>query len=106
MPKVQDLTMEAARSLERPGWKVFVLVAHGIKFRPNIELCPETWHIPGLKTAMFSIFEPGRRLPPHRRPYNSGLRLHLGLLDPEPRANLAIRIGPETRQCADLRRRF
>ena len=59
----------------------------------------ETWRIvqrvPGLKTAMFSIFEPGKHLPKHRGPYNGVLRLHLGLMVPEPRENAAIRVGPQ-----------
>jgi len=101
MPNVQDLTVDASSITPDSGWKIFVLVAYGIKSQPNIELCPETWRIvrkiPGLKTAMFSIFEPGTRLPPHRGPYNGVLRLHLGLLVPEPRASQAIRIGPELR---------
>ena len=41
--------------------------------------------IPGLITVMFSILEPGKHLPPHRGPYNGVLRLHLGLIVPEPR---------------------
>jgi aspartyl/asparaginyl beta-hydroxylase (cupin superfamily) len=101
IPNVQDLTVDAAAISRDAGWKIFVLVAYGIKSRPNIELCPETWRIvrqiPGLKTAMFSVFEPGKRLPPHRGPYNGVLRLHLGLLVREPGAGQAIRIGPELR---------
>jgi ornithine lipid ester-linked acyl 2-hydroxylase len=53
--------------------------------------------IPGLRTAMFSILEPGKRLPPHRGPYNGVLRLHLGLLVPEPPTSFGSRIGPELR---------
>jgi beta-hydroxylase len=45
---------------------------------------------------MFSIFQPGKRLPPHRGPYNGVLRLHLGLLVPE-HDNLGIRIGTDSR---------
>ena len=62
----------------------------------NIERCPKTWSIcqkiPGLITVMFSIFEPGKHLPPHRGPYNGVLRLHLGLIVPEPREQLGIRV--------------
>ena len=57
----------------------------GMQSERNIALCPETWaavqHIPGLKTAMFSIFEPGKHCA-HRGPYNGVLRLHLGLIVP------------------------
>lgn len=42
---------------------------------------------------MFSIFEPGKHLPPHRGFYNGVLRFHLGLIVPEPRDRIAIRVG-------------
>jgi ornithine lipid ester-linked acyl 2-hydroxylase len=42
---------------------------------------------------MFSIFEPSKHLPAHRGPYNGLLRLHLGLIVPEPREQVAIRVG-------------
>ena len=44
---------------------------------------------------MFSILEPGKHLPPHRGPYNGVLRLHLGLIVPEPREQLGIRVEKE-----------
>jgi beta-hydroxylase len=101
LPNIQEITLDAASITRDSGWKVFLLVAYGIKSKPNIELCPETWRIvkkiPGLKTAMFSVFRPGKRLPPHRGPYNGVLRLHLGLLVPENDTNLGIRIGSEVR---------
>jgi ornithine lipid ester-linked acyl 2-hydroxylase len=101
LPNVQDITVDARAITKDAGWKIFLLVAYGIKSEPNIALCPETWRIvqqiPGLKTAMFSIFQPGKRLPPHRGPYNGVLRLHLGLLVPEHDGDLGIRIGSERR---------
>jgi len=79
------------------NWKTFMFVGYGRLFKENIRMCPETWRvltkIPGLKTAMFSIFEPGNQLRAHRGPYNGVLRLHLGLMVPEPREQAAIRIG-------------
>lgn len=102
MPAVQEITPDARSITDDAGWKIFPLVAYGIRSRLNIRLCPEeTWRvvrrIPGLKTAMFSVFEAGKRLPPHRGPYNGVLRLHLGLLVPEPSDRLGIRIGSELR---------
>jgi len=44
---------------------------------------------------MFSILDPGKRIPPHRGPYNGVLRLHLGLLIPEPHNQIGIRVGVE-----------
>jgi ornithine lipid ester-linked acyl 2-hydroxylase len=101
LPKIQEIAADAKSITTDAGWKIFLLLAYGIKSEPNIALCPETWRIiqkiPGLKTAMFSVFEPGKRLPPHRGPYNGVLRLHLGLLVPEHDDNLGIRIGSERR---------
>jgi ornithine lipid ester-linked acyl 2-hydroxylase len=101
LPNIQDITLDAKAITQDAGWKIFLLVAYGIRSDANIALCPETWRlvqqIPGLKTAMFSIFQPGKRLPPHRGPYNGVLRLHLGLLVPEHDRNLGIRIGSEER---------
>jgi ornithine lipid ester-linked acyl 2-hydroxylase len=101
LPNVQDITADAASLSHDSDWKIFPLIAYGIRSQPNIERCPETWRIvqgiPGLTTAMFSILEPRKRLPPHRGPYNGVLRLHLGLLVPEPRERLTIRVGAELR---------
>ena len=101
LPNVQDLTADAAALSGDAGWKIFPLVAYGLRSRRNIDLCPQTWRIvqaiPGLTTAMFSILEPGKRIPSHRGPYNGVLRLHLGLIVPEPRERLAIRVGSERR---------
>jgi aspartyl/asparaginyl beta-hydroxylase (cupin superfamily) len=70
MPNVQDFTLDPAETSQDSRWKIFVLVAYGIRSGPNIGLCPETWRIiqriPGLNTAMLALFEPGERLPPHR----------------------------------------
>jgi beta-hydroxylase len=101
LPNVQELTPDAAALSLDTGWKIFPLVAYGIRSQPNIALCPDTWRIvrtiPGLTTAMFSILEPGKRIPPHRGPYNGVLRLHLGLIVPEPRERTALRVGAERR---------
>jgi ornithine lipid ester-linked acyl 2-hydroxylase len=101
LPNVQDLTPDAAALSHDVGWKIFPLIAYGIRSQPNIDLCPQAWravqNIPGLRTAMFSILDPGKRIPPHRGPYNGVLRLHLGLLVPEPHERLGIRVGGEER---------
>ena len=99
LPNIQDITADARSITHDDGWKTFIFVAYGVTSPPNIALCPDTWralqNIPGLKTAMFSIFEPGKRLPLHRGPYNGVLRLHLGLKVPNPRNATMIRIGSE-----------
>ncbi len=97
LPSFQDIAADVAPISKDRGWKTFLLMGYGLKSDQNIALCPETWRvlqkIPGLKTAMFSIFEPGKHLPPHRGFYNGVLRFHLGLIVPEPRNQIAIRVG-------------
>jgi ornithine lipid ester-linked acyl 2-hydroxylase len=78
-------------------WKTFLFAGYGVNSDEAIRMCPETWRIlqkiPGMKTAMFSVFEPGKHLKPHRGPYNGVLRLHLGLLVPRtPPRTVAIRV--------------
>ncbi len=96
LPSFQDIAADVKTISTDSRWKTFFLIGFGIKSEENIRQCPETWRIvqkvPGLKTAMFSIFEPGKHLPAHRGPYNGVLRLHLGLIVPEPRDRLAIRV--------------
>lgn len=81
---------------EDRGWTTFILASYFRRYERNIEQCPETWRlvqrVPGLVSAMFSVLEPGQRLPAHSGPYNGLLRLHLGLIIPEPREAVAIRI--------------
>ncbi len=97
LPDFHDIAAEVASISKAPGWKTFLLAGYGVKSERNIAVCPETWRIlqkvPGLKTAMFSIFEPGKHLPAHRGPYNGVLRFHLGLVVPEPREQIAIRVA-------------
>jgi ornithine lipid ester-linked acyl 2-hydroxylase len=99
LPNFQDISSDVKTITQDTGWKTFFLVGFGKPSARNIALCPETWNavrrIPGLKTAMFSIFEPGKHLPAHRGPYNGVLRLHLGLIVPEPREKIAIRVDRE-----------
>ena len=96
LPRFHELATDVATISQDHGWKSFMLCGYGFRSDRNIERCPKTWSIcqkiPGLITVMFSIFEPGKHLPPHRGPYNGVLRLHLGLIVPEPREQLGIRV--------------
>ena len=73
----------------------------GMNCRENARRCPETMRllgkIPGLKTAFFSILSPRKHIPAHRGAFNGVLRLHLGLLVPEPKQKCRIRIGHDFR---------
>ena len=100
LPGFHELSTDVATISQDRGWKTFLLCGYGFRSQANIDQCPETWRIcqkiPGLTTVMFSILEPGKHLPPHRGPYNGVLRLHLGLIVPEPREALGIRVENET----------
>lgn len=98
----QDLSKDVGRHISQDdGWKTFFFYAYGLKLAGNCRRCPETAKlvksIPGMKTAMFSILAPGKHLPTHRGPYKGVLRLHLGLLIPEPAELCAIRVNSELR---------
>ena len=94
LPGFHELSTDVAVISQDLSWKTFFLCGYGFQSDANIKLCPQTWaacqNIPGLITVMFSILEPGKHLPPHRGPYNGVLRLHLGLIVPEPRDDLGI----------------
>ena len=99
LPGFHEISSDVASISQDRGWKTFLLSGYGFKSHANIQACPQTWavcqKIPGLITVMFSILEPGKHLPPHRGPYNGVLRLHLGLIVPEPREQLGIRVDKE-----------
>ncbi|MEX1993496.1 MAG: aspartyl/asparaginyl beta-hydroxylase domain-containing protein [Steroidobacteraceae bacterium] len=101
LPAFQEISEEVGYITRDRDWKTFMLVGYGLKSRRNLARCPATARalrrIPGLKTAFFSILEPGKRLPAHRGPYNGVLRLHLGLVVPEPPERCWIRVADERR---------
>jgi len=99
LPGFHEISIDVATITQDRDWKTFFLCGYGMRSDANIAQCPETWRIvnkiPGLITAMFSILEPGKHIPRHRGPYNGVLRLHIGLIIPEPREKVKIRVGKE-----------
>lgn len=96
LPNFHDISTDVKVISADNRWKTFFLMGFGTPSPRNIEQCPETWkavqHIPRLKTAMFSIFDPGKHLPAHRGPYNGVLRFHLGVIVPPEPDKIAIRV--------------
>jgi beta-hydroxylase len=94
LPGFHEIARDVTSISADRGWKTFIIRGYGMTSDAAIKSCPETWRIlekiPGLTTAMFSIFEPGKHLPAHRGPYNGVLRFHLGLLVPP--GDVAIRV--------------
>jgi beta-hydroxylase len=97
MPSFQDILKEVGAIQSDNNWKTFFLAGIGMDCTENRKRCPEAVRllgkIPGMTTAFFSILSPGKHIPPHRGAWNGILRLHLGLMVPEPRERVRIRIG-------------
>ena len=101
MPSFQEILKEVSTIQTDNDWKTFFLAGIGMDCGENARRCPETMRllgkIPGMKTAFFSILSPHKHIPAHRGAYNGVLRFHLGLLVPEPRERVRIRIGNDFR---------
>lgn len=99
LPAFHELSPDVGMITSDDQWKTFVFMGYGLRSERNLARCPETARalkgIPGLRTAFFSILEPGKRIPLHTGPYNGVLRLHLGLVVPEPRERCWIEVGGE-----------
>jgi len=95
LPGFHEIAKDVEAISTDRNWKTFLLSAYGHVSEEATRACPDTWRIlqriPGLKAAMFSIFEPGKHLPAHRGPYNGVLRFHLGLIVPR-NGDIAIRV--------------
>lgn len=80
-------------------WRTYFFYVYGHRFEKQCSECPETARlldqIPGMKTALFSILEPGTKITPHRGPYRGVLRYHLPLQVPAE-GGCGIRVGNET----------
>ncbi len=99
LPAFHEIASEVRSISSDNDWKTFLMYGYGIRSEEAVRQCPETWRIlqkiPGLKSAMFSIFEPGKHLPPHRGPYNGVLRFHLGLIVPDEPDKVGIRVDDQ-----------
>lgn len=97
MPSFQDILKEVGAIQKDNQWKTYFLAGIGMDCSENAKRCPETVRllktIPGMSTAFFSILSPGKHIPAHRGAWNGILRLHVGLMVPEPRERCRIRIG-------------
>lgn len=99
MPSFQDIVKEVGLIQSDDQWKTFFLKGVGMDCEENARRCPETMKvlskIPGCTTGFFSILSPHKHIPHHRGPWAGVLRLHLGLLVPEPAHMCRIRIANE-----------
>lgn len=99
LPNFQDISSDVKTIQTDNNWKTFMFCGYGVWTDENCRQCPDTVaalkKIPGLKTGFFSILAPRKHIPAHRGPYNGVLRLHLGLIVPEPRDKVRIRVDDQ-----------
>ncbi len=99
MPSFQDIVKEVGMIQGDDQWKTFFLKGVGMDCEENARHCPETMKvlekIPGCTTGFFSILSPQKHIPHHRGPWAGVLRMHLGLMVPEPRHQCRIRIADQ-----------
>ncbi len=102
IPPFQNVSEMQSIITKDDRWRTYFLQVYGWEIPKSREQCPRTWEVlrevPGMSLAMFSILEPGKRLPPHTGPHKGVLRYHLGLKVPsrDP-AVCGIRVGEEVR---------
>lgn len=79
-------------------WLSYFFYIYGQRFDKQCTECPNTArvlrNIPGMKTAFFSILSPGKKIAPHRGPYQGVMRYHLPLLVPR-HGECGIRVGDQ-----------
>src|SRR4029077_11288612 len=79
------------------GWKSYFFFVLGHRIDESYDRCPETGKlldsIPGLSLAFFSVLGPGMHIKTHRGSYKGVVRCHLGLIVPEPRTDVRMRVG-------------
>jgi beta-hydroxylase len=99
MPSFQDIVKEVGTIQQDDQWKTFFLKGVGMDCEENARRCPETMQvlnkIPGCTTGFFSILSPHKHIPHHRGPWAGVLRLHMGLIVPEPAHLCRIRIADQ-----------
>jgi len=99
LPAFHEISPDVGMITSDDQWKTFLFMGYGLRSERNLARCPATARalegIPGIRSAFFSILEPGKRIPLHTGPYNGVLRLHLGLVVPEPADQCWIEVGGE-----------
>lgn len=96
LPSFHELSPDQQRISKGENWKTFVFYVFGDRYDPNCARCPETARlldaVPHIRNAWFSILSPGYHIPPHQGPIKGIIRVHLGLIIPEPSDQCRIRV--------------
>ena len=97
LPNIQELSPRQTNLSRNDGWKSYFFFVLGHRIDESYKRCPETGKlldsIPGLSLGFFSVLAPGMHIKAHRGSYKGVLRCHLGLIVPEPRTDVRMRVG-------------
>lgn len=97
IPPFHAISPDQQRISKGEQWRTFFLYGFGIRSRRNCSQCPETARllgtIPDLRTAWFSILDPGSHIPPHHGPTKGVIVFHLPLILPAEREKCFIRVA-------------
>jgi aspartyl/asparaginyl beta-hydroxylase (cupin superfamily) len=99
LPNIQELSPRQMNLSKADGWKTYFFFLLGHRVEESYKRCPETGKlldsVPGMTLAFFSVLAPGMHIKRHRGSYKGVVRCHLGLLVPEPRTAVRMRVGDE-----------
>jgi beta-hydroxylase len=97
LPNIQEISPRQTNLSRNDGWKSYFFFVLGHRIDESYRRCPETGKlldsIPDLSLAFFSVLGPGMHIKAHRGSYKGVLRCHLGLIVPEPRTDVRMRVG-------------
>lgn len=97
IPPFHAISPDQYRISQGDRWRTFFLYGFGFRSERNCRQCPRTSalleQMPSLRTAWFSILEPGSHIPPHRGPTKGVVVFHLGLIVPNDETKCFIRVG-------------
>ena len=99
LPAICDQSPRQTNLSQKDGWQSYFFFLLGNRIDESYKRCPETGKlldsIPGLALAFFSVLAPGMHIKAHRGAYKGVVRCHLGLIVPEPRTSVRMRVGNE-----------
>lgn len=100
IPNLQDISSGQSVITTDDKWKTHFIKVFGHMVEQNCEDIPATAEmlrrVDGMEAALFSIFHPGKHVPPHRGGYAGLVRAHLGVRVPQPPEQCRITIDGET----------
>lgn len=97
LPNIQEMSPRQTNLSKADGWKTYFFYLFGHRIGDSYKSCPETGKlldsIPDLQLAFFSVLAPGMHIKRHRGSYKGVVRCHLGLIVPEPNADVRMSVG-------------